>query len=191
MQGLDTRPFDFCLVLLRGRRAGFGDLALGQQLGLLERAFACVEPVVSNARKLARFLEHGDEKGVPTRTSETARRQVAAALLRDAAGLTTIQIADELGISKPKSWKIKSDVPQVRRDAKAGRELLRRALGAAGTEDLSRSQRAEAEWWRSLTEEQKNKQRQADWRVYDGWPEGLAGGLGFSAGTRSKETEDA
>ena len=87
LEGLDTRPFDFCLVLLRGRRAGFGDLALGQQLGLLERAFSYVEPIVSNAKKLARFLEHGDEDGVPTRTSETAQRQVAAALLRDAAGL--------------------------------------------------------------------------------------------------------
>ena len=190
LEGLDTRPFDFCLVLLRGRRAGFGDLALGRQLGLLERAFYYVDPIVSNARKLARFLEHGDEKGVPTRTSETAQRQVAAALLSDAAGLTAVEIADELGVKKPKNWDIKSDVPQVRREAEAGRELLRRALGA-GAEDLVGMRKAEIEWWRSLTEEQKNKQRQADWRVYDGWPEGLAGGLGFSAGTRSDETEGA
>jgi hypothetical protein len=191
LEGLDTRPFDFCLVLLRGRRAGFEDLALGEQLGLLERAFAYVEPVVSNARKLARFLEHGDVKGVPTRVPKTAQRQVAAALLSDAAGLTAVEIADELGINKPRNVNIKSDVPQVRREAEAGRELLRRALGAAGAEDLVKARRAEMGWWRSLTEEQKNKQRRADWWVYDGWPEGLAGGLGFSAGTGSDEAGNA
>ncbi len=146
-----------------------------------------VEPVVTNARKLARFLEHGDQKGVPTRISETAQRQVAAALLKDAAGLTAVEIADELGINKPKNWDIKSDVPQVRREANVGRDLLGRALGAAGAEDLVKARRAEMEWWHSLTEEQKNKQRQADWWVYDGWPEGLLGGLRFSAGPSPDE----
>lgn len=187
LEGLDTRPFDFCLVLLRGRRSVFESLALGEQLGLLERVFAYVEPIVSNAKNLARFLEFDDEKGLPTRVPKTARRQVAAALLRYAPGLTTVQIADELGINKPKNWDIKSDVPQVRREADVGRDLLRRALGVGGAEDLIEARRAEMAWWRSLTEEQKNKQRQADWWIYDGWPEGLSGGLGFSAGTSPDE----
>lgn len=128
MEGLDTRPFDVCLVLLRGHRAGFEGLTLGEQLGQLELAFAYVE----------------------------------------------------LGINKPRNVRIKSDVSQVRREAEAGRELLRRALGDAEAADLIRKRKAEFEWWQTLTEEQKSRQRQADWWVYDGWPEDLVGGLGFS-----------
>ena len=182
MEGLDTRPFDVCLVLLRGHRAGFEGPTLGEQLGQLERAFAYVELMVSNAKKRARFLEYGDEEGVPTRTSETAQRQVAAALRRDAAGLTTVQIADELGINKPGNVRIKSDVSQVRREAEAGRELHRRALGDAEAADLIRKRKAEFEWWQTLTED--------DWWVYDGWPEDLVGGLDFSGGTVPDKTVD-
>jgi hypothetical protein len=191
LQQIDTRPFDFCLVLLRGRRAGFEDLALGEQLGLLERAFTYVEPIVSNARKLARFLEYGGEKGLPTQTLRTAQRRVSAALMRDAAGLTAVEIANELGVNKPKNWEIKSDVPQVRREVEAGRALLRDALGVAGAEDLVRTRKAEMEKWRSLTEEQKSRQRQADWWVYDGWPEDLVGGTGFPDGTGPDEAGNA
>jgi hypothetical protein len=85
---LDVRPLEYVWALLRERRAGFDRLPREEQFALMKRAFVYVNGVVSNLRKLLKFLEYGTPGGLPTRTLETADKSVQAAVLRDVVGLS-------------------------------------------------------------------------------------------------------
>lgn len=170
LSSLDLRPFEYCLALLRDRYPAFDDLPRGEQFGLLRRAFSYIGLIIDNARKLARFLEYGGPRGLPTREVETAEKSVKAALLKDVAGLTLREVADELGITKPPSHKEDNDVPNVRKMANAGRRILRSAIRHDGWQTVKEAKRTEMRRRGSLSEEQKEAERQADLYDYGGWP---------------------
>lgn len=189
-KSLDLRPFEYCLALLRDRYTGFDGLPRGEQLGLLRKAFSYINPIVDNVQKLAKFLEYGSPRGLPTRTLETAGRRVRAALLRDVASMSPAEIAEELNIAKPPDFEDTGDVPEVRDLAKSGRGMLKEALGEEGLRTLVEANKAEMQRWKSLSDEQKAAEFYADLYDYEGWPSFVAEGIRKRTDESSPAPED-
>jgi hypothetical protein len=156
---LHLRFFEFVLALLRNRRPGFDELPLEEQLNLLKRASSYVREIATTSLKLAKFLEYGTAKGLPTRTLETAAKHVEAAVLKDVADLSPEEIAERFGIPEPPDFAIKKDYPEARDLVDKGRSLLEDALGEGGWQRQVEDMKAEMKWWEGLSERERWAER--------------------------------
>jgi hypothetical protein len=159
---LHVRFLEFVLALLRDRRPRFDELPLEEQLDMLKRASSYVREIAANSLKLAKFLEYGTAKGLPTRTLETAAKRIEAAVLRDVAGISPEEIAQRFGIPKPPNFSTKKDYPEVRDLVGEGRSLLEEALGKDGWRERKKAMKAEMERWQSLSKKEQWAEHVAD-----------------------------
>jgi len=164
------RTLTYLAALLRHHRPDFDARPLKEQLDLLDWHRKRVNGFLAVQRKHAAFLEYGTAKGLP-KAVQSARDQVKAAVLADVGNRRHRDIATELDLDVPVDRK-KDDmkIPQVADLVRDGRLLLDRVLGERGWQRKVEEMKAEAECYRSLSEEEKEIEALAEtmgWTIED------------------------
>ena len=90
---------------------------------------------------------------------ENPQRDVKAAILHDVDGLNFPEIGKKLGIPPPPDYEIKRDYQTVSDAVKRGRNILKRAFPTEGWQKRAEAMRAERAWWRSLSPEERKKEK--------------------------------
>jgi hypothetical protein len=151
--------------LLRYFRPEFDALSEKERIELLERTIGYVNEYLKTLRRLTAFLQYGEAgayEGLPTKQVTQAAKQVRAAEFRElvrteqCAPLPYSKIGQLLG-EKPKPGQAtRSYEARISRMVKAGRGILKQALGEEGYRAYMEEKRAELEHWQTLSEDEQN-----------------------------------
>ena len=109
------------------------------------------------------FLEYGTPQGLPTRVVQDAQAQIYAAMLRDVAGLTHLEIANELNLEIDLDrYKVDMKIPKVANLVRDGRKILDEALkDEGGWKARAKKMKIEGEHYNSLSREEQEIEAQA------------------------------
>jgi hypothetical protein len=152
------RSIKYTAALLRYRRPDFNNHTLEQQLDLIDKHRKRVNTFLEEQRAHMRFLEYGTPTGLPTRVVERTQDQIKAAVLRDVENLSPLEIANRLEVhfDEERYHKVDWKIPEVSGLIDDGQLLLDKILsGEGGWRKRAREMKAEAERYRSLSEEGK------------------------------------
>jgi hypothetical protein len=151
--------------LLRYFRPEYDDLSEKERIELLERTIGYVNEYLKTLRRLTAFLQYGEAgayEGLPTKQVTQAAKQVRAAEFRElvrteqCALLPYRKIGQLLG-EKPKPGQAtRSYEARISRMVKAGKGILKQALGKEGYRAYMEEKRAELEHWQTLSEDEQN-----------------------------------
>jgi len=156
--------------LLRCFRPEYDDLDRHEQAALVEATCARINDFHTALGKLVAFLEYGKpgkgKKGTAKKLKpgvENARRDIQAALLKDAEGLSFEEIAEKQG-DRParEANKDKNDHPTARGRYKRGRDMLQRAWGKEGYSERVEAMKAERKRRQNLNEEERLRESLAE-----------------------------
>ncbi|MCA1729771.1 MAG: hypothetical protein LC751_10305, partial [Actinobacteria bacterium] len=164
----------YLLSLIRHRRPDFDDYTLREQIFFLDNYRRFINKYLEAQRDHTAFLEYGTPTGNPTRVVELAQKQIKAAVLADVEDCNHLEIANILGVDKPKEYEDnkKSEaeaykgiikIPEAEALVRDGRKLLNNALkDAGGWKRRAREIRAEADRYNALSQEEKSMKRQVE-----------------------------
>jgi hypothetical protein len=152
----------YLAALLKYYRPEFDQYSWEYQLALMERACTYLHKLLEVVNTFTAFLEYGTPDWGPNRGAKTPARDVRAAILRDVDGLPYRVIGQELGILPPPDVHYKGDYPTVRASVKRGREILEKALGTDEWSKQVETMKAEAAWWKSLSNKEKLRETLAE-----------------------------
>jgi hypothetical protein len=142
--------------LLRHYRPDFDELPREEQIALMQHTCQRINAVLEAVRKLVEFAEYGRPSGDSKPAVEQAVRDVKAAELHEVAGLSYPKVAEKLGEPPPsQSDLIKNDHTRVRKMAERGHDLLVRAFGEEGWQELVDSLQQQYRDWDSLDEDER------------------------------------
>jgi hypothetical protein len=125
-------------------------------------ACAHINEFMEALRRLVTFLEHGRLNYRGPAAIKVARKDIAAAVLRDVDGLTNREIGERLGVPLPTDFRIKADHPTVRKMVGRGRRTLKAALGEDRWKEHVRAMKSEAEAWRSRSPLERQAELEAE-----------------------------
>jgi hypothetical protein len=163
---LQVPSLEYVLALLRYSRRDFDTLPRSDQVELILGTCEHLNEFLTSLRKLVTFVEYGTPEGLSTKPVKDRNRDVKAALLREVAGLSYKDIGEELRIPLPPNSEIKGSHDTVRKSVKRGLDLLRQLFGQDGWRKRLDSMKAEAEWYKALSEEERIVEDLAQsWRV--------------------------
>jgi hypothetical protein len=137
------RPLLFALALLRHYRSDFDDLPRKEKESLLIECCERVDEVLKSVRLLSGFLEQGGREERQRPTWEDPHKAVEGTLLKDVEGLTHREIAEIARIDRPETPRGKRDYSKVRQTIDRGRDILRRAYGPEGYDEMVESMKEE------------------------------------------------
>jgi hypothetical protein len=137
------RPLLFAIALLRHYRPDFDKLSREGKERLLIECYERVDEVLKSVRLLSSFLTHGGREKRQRAAWKDPHTAVKAALLKDVEGLKHHEIAEIARIDSPDNRRIKRDYPKVRQAIDRGRDILQRAYGPEGYEEIVASMKAE------------------------------------------------
>jgi hypothetical protein len=141
---------EYRLELLKYFRPELAECPIEEQIRLYEEACQRTNELLKASRKFADFLEFGKPGSNLRPERENVARDLKAALLKDAGGLTYRQIGERLGVPAPPDASYKGDYPVVRQMVIRGRNVLQRTFGVEGWQRKAEAMKAEAEWGREL-----------------------------------------
>jgi len=147
------------LHLIRYYRPGFDDYSVREKLDLVKKALLYINDFLETLRKLQSFFEFGaPNRGKLRPVTENPERDVKAAILFDVEGLKFTQIAKRLRIDDPKNYDVKRDHQTASDAVKRGRRILEDAFGREGWQKRAEAMKAQIEWWRSLSLDERHKE---------------------------------
>lgn len=158
------RSILYMMALFGYRRPEVDDYTLRDQIHLLDNHRKQINKLLEAQKDHMSFLEYGTLKGIPKRVVEQARQQVKAAVLADVAGLRQLDIANELGVEVDHDrYKVDTKIPKIDKLIEDGRVLLGTVLrNEGGWQKRAEYMKAEAEWYRSLSAEEKEVEALAE-----------------------------
>jgi hypothetical protein len=156
---LHGRTLDLALMLLRYHRAEFDRLTWAEQVELLERACGHINEFLNALRRVVAFLEHGTPGRELRSAKGEAEKHIEAAVLKHVYGLSTMEIARQMGEPIAPKQKIKNDPATVRQWVRLGTRLLRRSMGKERWWAHVEAMKAEAERWNGLTEDEQEAEK--------------------------------
>ncbi len=166
-----TEPeLDFPKATLRYYRgAWFDGLPPKDQKDLAIRVYRRMYDVLESLRLLTTLLEYGEPgKNLTTHPMEEARSYVRAAELRHVHGLKNYEVAEALGLPKPKDYDAKVSYDRDKYGRKArdriqkGEKILIEALGEEGFQKHVAECKSEKERWKTLGPEDRLVERLTD-----------------------------
>jgi hypothetical protein len=137
------RPLLYAQALLRYYRPDFDNLPPDQQRGLLEKCCDRINEVLDSVRLLADFLQNGGLDRDQRPAVENPHKYVEAAMLRDVEGLKHREIAGILRVDISEKSVVVDDYSAVVKMVGRRRDILRRAFGKDGWDEMVESMRAE------------------------------------------------
>ncbi len=166
-----TEPeLDFAKAALRYYRgAWFDGLPPKDQKDLAIRVYRRMYDVLESMRLLTTLLEYGEPgKNLTTHPMEEARSYVRAAELRHVQGLKNFEVAEALGLPKPKDYDAEDSYDRGKYGRKArdriqkGEKILIEALGEEGFRKHVKESKSEKERWETFGPEERLVERLAD-----------------------------
>lgn len=149
------RTLDFAMMLLRYHKPAFDQLSEAERVELLERACGHINEFLSTLYRVAAFLDYG----VPGRQLRSAKgeaeKHIEAAVLKHVYGLSTMEVARQMGEPVAQKQKNKNDPATVRQWVRRGTQLMVNAMGEKRWWAHVEAMKAEAERWNKLTEEEQ------------------------------------
>jgi hypothetical protein len=136
------RPLRYAHALLRYYRPGFDSLATGEKRELLQKCCERVDGILETTRLLAEFLEYGRPRKDLVPFIRNPQRDVEAAVLREVEGMKYREIAQSLEVDSERARDL-DDYSTVSKMVKRGRDILERAFGHEGWDELAESMRNE------------------------------------------------
>lgn len=137
------RPLQYAHALLRYYRPDFDELPEEERRELLQGCCERINKVLDSTRQLAEFLEYGAVGKDQRPGLKNPRRDVEAAILREVEGLKHREISEILGIEISKKSAAVDSYSTVAKMVRRGREILERAYGHDGWDELAASMREE------------------------------------------------
>jgi hypothetical protein len=136
MQGLPThgeailhpRTLDLAMMLLRYHKPYFDKLSEAEQFELLERACGHINEFLSALYRTMAFLDYGVSGRQLRSAKGEAEKHIEAAVLKHVYGLSTMEIAKEMGEPIAQKQKYKNDPATVRQWVRLGTQLMTAAL---------------------------------------------------------------
>jgi len=156
------RSLSYLAALLKYYRPEFDQYSWEYRLALMERACTYLHKLLEAVHTFTAFLEYGTPDWGPNRGAKTPGRDVKAAILKDVDALPYRLIGNELGMLPPPDVHYKGDYPTVRASVKRGRQILERALGKDEWSRQVETMKAEAAWWKSLSNKEKLRETLAE-----------------------------
>jgi hypothetical protein len=150
--------------LLRYFRPELDHASEKERIELLERTIGYVNEYLKALRRLAAFLQYGETgayEGLATKQVTRAEKQVRAAELRElmrteqGARLPYGKIGKLLGEKPTPQQAPRSYEGRIREMVKAGKGILKQALGEQGYRDYMDEKRAELERWQTLSKDEQ------------------------------------
>ena len=133
------------LRLLKHFRPELDSYPIEDQIALYEETCERINKLLEASRKLVGFLEYGKPNSDLRPEVENVEHDVNAAVLRDAGGLTYLQIGEALDMSPPaERYRNEGDHPTVRQLVRRGRRILEQAFGKEGWTEKAETMKAEA-----------------------------------------------
>ena len=159
----DTVPthLSYILHLIRYYRPRFDNYSPGEKLNLLKRTHNLIKDTLESFQKLRSLLEYGTPNRNLRPVIENAWRDVKVAILHDVDGLSYREIGDQVRVpvnTESKTFTIKGDHASVRKMGDRGRSILEDAFGKDGWRERAEAMRAQKAWWRSLSEEARDRE---------------------------------
>jgi hypothetical protein len=136
------RQLRYALALLRYFRPGFDSLATGEKRELLRKCCERVNGLLETTRQFAEFLEYGSPRKNQLPLIKNPQRDVDAAVLRDVERMKHREIAQSLEVDSERARDL-DDYSTVSKMVNRGRDILERAFGHGGWDDLAESMRNE------------------------------------------------
>jgi hypothetical protein len=169
LHGEEITERDWLCELLRYFRPELDDLSEKERIELLERTIGYANDYLKALRRLTAFLQYGEAgayEGLATKRVTKAEKQVRAAefreLLRTEEGkpLPYSKIGQLLG-EKPtpgqtEPHRSRGYDARISRMVKAGRAILKQALGEESYRTYMEEKRAELEHWQTLSKDEQN-----------------------------------
>jgi hypothetical protein len=153
---------EYVAAVLRHYRPEFDTLPYSERVALLKDGCRRVNEVLESLRKWVGFLEYGVPERDLRSKLEKAARDIRAAELRDIEGLSKREIGERLGITPPPSDIVRRTNSTAGAAADRGRELVVRALGEVGWQQLIETKKAERDGFLALSEEVRSVMVLAD-----------------------------
>jgi hypothetical protein len=141
---------NYRLEILKYFRPELAEYRIEEQISLYEETCQRTNELLEASRKFAKFLEFGKPGHDLRAERENAARDIQAAFLKDAGGLTHRQIGERLGVPAPLDASYKGDYPVVRQMVRRGRNVLQRTFGVEGWHRKAEVMKAEAEQLREV-----------------------------------------
>jgi hypothetical protein len=142
--------------LLRHYRADLDELPLEEQINLMQHTCQRINAVLEAVRKLVEFAEHGSPSGDSKPSVKQAIRDVKAAELYEVARPSYPKLAEMLGEPPPSKRDLdKNDHPKVRSMVERGRDIMVRAFGEDGLQELIEAMKEQRKRWESLDESER------------------------------------
>jgi hypothetical protein len=153
---------EYVAAVLRHYRPEFDTLPYSERVALLKDGCRRVNEVLASLSKWVGFLEYGVlEKDLRPKL-EKAARDVRAAELREIEGLSKRELGERLDITPPPSDIVRRTNSTAGAAADRGRELIVRALGEEGWQQLIKTKKAERDGFLALSEEARSVMQLAE-----------------------------
>jgi hypothetical protein len=149
------RTLDLAMMLLRFHKPYFDRLSEAEQIELLERACGHLNEFLSALRRVMSFLDYGAPGRQLRSAKGEAEKHIEAAVLKHVYGLSTMEIARQMGEPIAQKQKNKNDPATVRQWVRRGTQLMENAMGKERWRAQVEAMKAEAERWNNLTEEEQ------------------------------------
>jgi len=165
------QSLEYLMPLIKHYRPEVKDYSSEEFLALVEKACYHINNFLDALRKLQAFLEYGSPNKKLSPSIREPDKDIKAAILHDVDGLNYRQIGEKLKIPPPPDFEIKGEHQTVRKMVERGRNILEQAFGEKAWRERAATMKAEKEWWRSRSREERDREWYVEW---------LASNLGIS-----------
>jgi hypothetical protein len=155
----NIKAFATAELLLRHFRPDYDELSMGEQAALIEATCGRLNGFHAALKELTSFVEYGQVNADTRKPKKLkpgikdARRDIRAALYKHVEGLSNEEIGERQGTGRRgAAQESKRDDSTARTRAGRGTDLLRRAWGQEGSQELIKSIKSDRDRWRELPE---------------------------------------
>ncbi len=146
---------DVAMMLLRFHKPYFDRLSEPERIELLERACGHINEFLSALYRVTAFLDYGAPGRQLRSAKGEAEKHIEAAVLKHVYGLSTMEIARQMGEPIAQKHKDKNDPATVRQWVRRGTQLMENAIGKERWQAHAEAMKAESKRWNSLNEEEQ------------------------------------
>ncbi len=151
--------------VLRLYRPRLDELSEDDRVSLIKHLSHRVHEALEAWRKVMEFVEYGTPEGKLRPTIKDATQDVRAAELRDVQDLSHKEVAEISKDTPTEASVIKNDYPTTRARINRGRELLEKAYGKDGWEELANDLKDDAARYANLPEPEQHREAFVSWHA--------------------------
>ena len=156
---LTAMGLEYPAALLRHYHEDFDDLPEKERIDLLRQLCRHIKKLLDAARDVQRVLEYGRPGGLPPNSVKDAERDLRAAELKDALGLSNFEVGQVLHVPLDQNYyEQRRSNKQAENMAVRGRKLWKQVLGEMGYKKHLETVRPRLKRWCSLSEHQRHRE---------------------------------